>query len=210
VLLGFDGVVLDNRPTRRRNLPPERITRVAGVPCVDALQALIDLASVVDDLVWEQALETALRKRLTTIDHIEQAVRIRTPGAARIRRVLAVRPPDAPPTESMLETLMVQLMRAVPGIGPPTRQLEVFDRHGQFVARVDLSWPGDGVFFELDGQHHTGQPVYDASRETAVVATTGWLCGRFTWYEVVRTPRTTARRAYGVFEQARRRPLPAA
>ena len=121
--------------------------------------------------------------------------------------MLAVRPPGAPATESLLETLMVQLARTVPGLPPPTRQLEVYDSHGNFVARVDLAWPELGLFIELDGQQHKGQPVYDARRETAVVAATGWLCGRFTWHEVVRIPVTTARRLADVVDQARRRPV---
>jgi very-short-patch-repair endonuclease len=87
---------------------------------------------------------------------------------------------------------MVQLASGVPGLGEPTRQLEVLD-DGLFVARLDLSWPTIGLFIELDGQQHLGQPLYDARRETAVVAVTGWLPGRFTWYEVTRIPRSTTR-----------------
>jgi very-short-patch-repair endonuclease len=117
-----------------------------------------------------------------------------------------MRPPGAPATESLLETLMVQLARRA-GVPDPNRQVYVYDSHGNFVARVDLAWPDLGLFVELDGQHHEGQPVYDATRETAVVATTGWLCGRFTWKEVVDLPTTTARRLAGLVEQARRRPL---
>lgn len=45
---------------------------------------------------------------------------------------------------------------------------------------------------------------------TAVVAATGWLCGRFSWYQVVHIPRATVRQLAEVAEQARRRPLPAA
>jgi very-short-patch-repair endonuclease len=90
---------------------------------------------------------------------------------------------------------------------PPVRQFVVYDEHGEFVAQVDLCWPELGLFIELDGQQHTGQPVYDARRETAVVAATGWLVGRFTWYEVVHVPRATARRLAALVEQARRRPL---
>jgi very-short-patch-repair endonuclease len=82
--------------------------------------------------------------------------------------------------------------------------------HGTFIARVDLSWPVFGAFLELDGQGHARQPVYDAARQTAVTAATGWLCGRFTWYEVVHTPVVTARRLADLMDQARRRPLPAA
>ncbi len=210
VLLGFDGVELDERPTRRRSLPPERIVVAGGVPCVDATQAMLDLAGVVDDLVWEQALESALRRRLTSIAAITRAMAPRSAGNERIRRVLEFRPPGAPPTESLLETLMVQLVRTVPGLGPPTRQLVVRSASGTFIARVDLAWPELGLFHELDGQGHKGQPVYDAVRETAVVAATGWLCGRFTWYQVVHIPRVTARQLDDLAGQARRRPLPAA
>jgi very-short-patch-repair endonuclease len=105
------------------------------------------------------------------------------------------------------ETLMVQLARTVEGLPPPVRQHVVVDEHGEFVARVDLAWPELGLFIELDGQHHAGQPVYDARRETAIVAATGWLCGRFTWTEVVRFPNTTGRRLAALAQQARHRPV---
>ncbi|HEX8770539.1 MAG TPA: DUF559 domain-containing protein, partial [Acidimicrobiales bacterium] len=102
--------------------------------------------------------------------------------------VLSLRPPGTPPTESLLETLMVQLARLVPNLPEPVRQLDIYDEYGNHVARVDLAWPDLGLFTELDGQQHEGQPVYDANRETRVVAVTGWLCGRFTWHEVRRVP----------------------
>ena len=206
-LYELDAIQLDNRPLRRR--AQANIVVVRGVPCTDGLQTMIDLAAVVDDTVWEQALESALRKKLTTIDALVASLpalsATRTPGTKRIRRVLALRPPGAPPTESLLETLMVQLARQVPELGPPTRQLEIYDEHGIFVARLDLSWPELELFLELDGQQHKDQPVYDARRETAVIATTGWLPGRFTWHEVTRIPRQTVRRLAALATQARRR-----
>jgi hypothetical protein len=223
VLLGLDSVTLHGRvvtvpPTHsgrrpgvtRRVLRPEHVTTVRGIPCTDGLQTLVDLSAVLDDRRWEQALESALRKRLTSIAEVEAALdgmHRRQPGRSRMGRVLALRPALAPPTESLLETLMVQLARVVRSIGPPTRQLVVVDSHEGFVARVDLAWPELGLFIELDGEHHRDQPVYDASRETAVVAATGWLCGRFTWTEVVRHPEHTRRRLTQLVEQAKRRPL---
>jgi very-short-patch-repair endonuclease len=104
---------------------------------------------------------------------------------------------------------MVQLVREVDALPDPIRQQEVVDCHGAFVARVDLCWPDLGLFLELDGQHHESQPVYDARREIAVVAATGWLPGRFTWHEVVRLPNTTKRRLAALADQARRRSQPA-
>jgi len=204
VLLGLDNVELDDRPTRRDAFSAERSSIIGGVPCVDALQALIDLAPLVDDETWEQALESALRRRLVAV-HAFEDIPPRTRGLPRIQRVLAGRREGAPPTESLLETLALQLARTVPGLGEPVRQLVVTRDDGVFVARLDLSWPDPGMFLELDGQGHRSQPVYDARRETAVVATTGWLPARATWSEVVRIPRSTARRWGDVREQCRRR-----
>lgn len=208
------GAGLNNRRgVRRRDLAPERIITVRGLPCTDGLQTMVDLAAALDDLRWEQALESALRLNLTTVAAIDDALpalgRARTPGVRKMRGMLALRPAGAPPTESLLETLAVQLVRAI-GLPEPTRQLVVWDDHGVFVARVDLCWPELGLFLELDGQQHAGQPVYDANRETAVVATTGWLCGRFTWTEIVHHPVATGRRIAALIDQARRRPVRAA
>jgi hypothetical protein len=212
VLYGLDGVTgPDEHPLRRRVLPEHRIVVVEGIRCTDGLQTVVDLASDLDDVRWEQALESALRKRLTSVCDIEAALlgpgRARTPGVRRMRRVLAARPKAAPPTESLLETLMVQLVRGIEQLPDPARPHEVVDPYGSFVARVDLSWPELGLFLELAGQHHEAQPVYDPRRETAVVAATGWLPGRFTWRELVSVPMTTARRLVALAEQARRRPV---
>jgi hypothetical protein len=192
---------------RQRDLAAERVILVEGVRCTDGLQTLVDLASEVDDLVWEQALECALRRRLTTIDAVQRAAQGPQRGAARMRRVLAQRPTGSPPTESLLETLMVQLARTIPALPPPERQVEVRDPDGALRARVDLAWPELGLFVELDGQHHVGQPVRDARRETIVVALTGWLCGRFTWDDLRRRPSTTRGRLTALAGQARRRPV---
>ena len=137
-----------------------------------------------------RALESALRKRLTTVDDVGHAN----------ERVLDLRPEGAPPTESLLEALFVRLARTVAGLPDPVRQLKVGN------ARLDLAWPELGLFVELDGEHHKDQPVYDARRETAIVAETGWLCGRFTWTEVVRIPRSTARRLGDLSRRGAARP----
>jgi hypothetical protein len=213
VLLGLDSVNLrgpdvsvastcsGRRPgVRRRQLPEASVITVEGYRCTNGLQTLIDLAAELDDLRWEQALESALRKRLVTIAELEHC------RSRRIQRVLALRPPAAPATESLLETLMVQLARRA-GVPEPARQVYIYDSEGSLVARVDLAWPELGLFVELDGQHHEGQAVYDAVRETAVVTATAWRCGRFTWKEVHDLPVTTARRLARLVDQARRRPL---
>ncbi len=225
VLHQYDGVeVVDDTPKRRRTLPiDDTVVVVDGVRCTSPLQTIVDLAEFLEDLEWEQALESGLRRKRderTGRRHPPQFLfedlvallplmsKTRRHGAPRIRRVLELRGWDVPATDSLLETLMVQLIRTLlPDLPPPVRQYRVYDEHGQFVARVDLCWPEFGLFIELDGMHHPGQPVYDSSRETAVVAATGWLPGRFTWREVKYNQRHTARRLAKLVDQARRRPL---
>lgn len=196
VLLGLDSVMLDGMPTRRDKI--DAIV-VGGLPCADAHQTLIDLAANMDDDRWEQVVESALRKRLVTLAAFDDVTR-GVPGVRRIRRVLARRG-DVPPTESLLETLMVQLIRAVPTLPEPTRQHRVTRPDDTFVARVDLCWPALGIFIELDGQQHEDHPVHDAHRQTAVVVATGWRVARFTWREVVHTPRSTSRRLAALVER---------
>jgi very-short-patch-repair endonuclease len=187
---------------RRRDVPT---CEVCGVVVTTGTQTLIDLAAVVDDATWEQALESALRKNLTTIAEIEARLpelsATRTAGVTRIRRVLALRPPGAPPTESLLETLAVQLFRSA-GFPPPQRQVVVVTRGGTFVTRVDLAWPELGVFVELDGEHHAGQPVYDASRQNRVQAATGWLCARLTWTLITKHKKASIQEVRDLLDRA--------
>jgi very-short-patch-repair endonuclease len=206
VLLDLDSVVLDgSSPVRRRRLPPERVMIVGGIRCTDGLQTLVDLAPSLADDRWEQALESALRKQMMSAGAFDLVAlgKARTPGTVRMRRVLARRPREAPPTESLLETLMVQLARTVSGLPDPIRQHCVHNAHGDFVARVDLCWPELGLFVELDGEQHRDQPVYDAHRQTAVTAATGWRCGRFTWTDLTRLSNSTARRLAALAGQQR-------
>ena len=131
VLYGLDSVNLDGlwvtvpptgngrRPhVCRRALPADCVVRVCGLPCTHGQRTLADLAPSLSDAVWEQALESALRRRLVSIDAVKGN-----------RRVLERRPAGAPPTESLLETLMVQLIRTVAGLPEPDRGRPPAERH---------------------------------------------------------------------------------
>jgi hypothetical protein len=203
----------------RRDVPRRHLVVVGGLCATDGLQTLLDLAAVLDDVQWEWALEAALRRKpvkgkrrlppLTTMSAIEEA--LAAPGrkdrasVARVRRVLALRPPGAPATDSLLETLFIQLCRDV-GAPVPERQVPVTLPDGTTV-HADVAWPDLGLFIELDGQGHVGQPVHDSWRRGEIVAATGWLYATFTWTEVFRNPKPSGRRLLRILDQARRRPL---
>ena len=174
--------------TRRVKELPTDTVEVGQVRCLTAAVALRALASVLDDVHWEQALEYCLRKKRVTIDELAGWQH------ARVRRVVGLRGGLLlPPTESLLETLAVQLLRQDPSIPTPTRQLAIYDDNGNFVGRPDLCWPALGVFVELDGQRHKDQPVYDAVRQNRICIATGWLPVRITWDQVHDHARATLR-----------------
>lgn len=78
------------------------------------------------------------------------------------------------PTESPMETRVLQLLRRH-GLPAPERQF-VIERHGVFVARVDLAFPRWRIAIEYDSfEWHLGSAalVRDAARRNAVTAA-GW------------------------------------
>jgi hypothetical protein len=200
LLHGLDSVKLGPPYATRNQAIEGGIVR--GYRCANGLWTMLTLSATLDDIAWEQALESALRKHLVTVEQLLAALSIQRVGNKRIRRVLALRPSNAPPTESLLETLAVQLIRTETGLPEPARQVEVRNCYDEFVARVDLAWPDHGIFLELDGEGHNGQPIYDAIRQTRVVACTGWLVGRFTWTEIKRLQKQTLRRMRELHERS--------
>jgi very-short-patch-repair endonuclease len=185
----------------RRSVAAAQIVTTGPFRHTDPLMTLVDLAAVVDDLEWELALESALRLRVVELGHVEAGG---GRGVNRIRRVLARRPPDCPPTGSIRETQFIQLARTVE-VDPFVRQYRVY-RDGRCVAALDLCWPHLGLFIEIDGRWHD-QPAagpYDRHRQNEVVDLLGWRPLRFGTDDILVRPNYTARRLERSFQQALR------
>ena len=210
-LLGLDGITdpfpevsLPGSPRsirwamfhRSKDLQPFDVEEVRGLRCTNATRTLCDLGAVEDELAVERALESALRRGLTKVSRLrwraEQLARPGRSGPGVLLRVLDERPDDAEPTASELETRFLQCLRDA-GIPAPERQHAVRLRSGG-TARLDVAWPEERVFAELDGAAwHDGWEARrrDMRRQTAVVAL-GWRPLRFTWDDVVDDPDGTA------------------
>jgi very-short-patch-repair endonuclease len=105
--------------------------------------------------------------------------------------VLNRRPPGAPPTESDLETCLLQLSRRA-GVREPERQWEL--RANGRIYRLDFAWPDSHFAIEGDGADtHTGRHalVQDLRRQNQIVM--GWLILRFTWEDIYLYPDVTCR-----------------
>jgi hypothetical protein len=218
---GFDGVklgriemtVLPNgshvRPgSRRLSLDPSQVVSLGPFRMTDALTTLLDLAATLDDVHWEWALEFGFRNKLFTPGEVELGVanrsRQRRPGAVRVRRVLSRRPPNARPMGSQLETEFLQLIRPVREIPEPERQYPVV-RLGEIVARLDFAYPAVHAYTEVHGGQHRESLRYDATRETMVAATLGWLESEVTAADIRNTSRHTVSRMIEFIAAASRR-----
>jgi len=192
-LLDLDGIdrhVVELYTPTGRPHPPWRIHR--GQPSTvvmtkrlrhtGALQTLCDLTRVLDADHVERAIESALRQRFVSEPELR--------AQAALKRVMARRPPGAAPTESELETRMVQWLRRV-DVPEPVRQYPL----GQ--ARLDFAFPDVGLAIECDGRAAHATPValvHDRHRQNGIVGRGNWTVLHYTWADVVDHPLDTARK----------------
>lgn len=101
---------------RSGDLVDLNVVEVDGIRCTDPTRTLVDLGAVVPRAVVERALESALRHRLTTVERLHwrrsALARRGRAGPAVLKEVLDRRRSGVPPTESNLETLFLQCLRA--------------------------------------------------------------------------------------------------
>ncbi len=117
-------------------------TVVDGIPCTNIARTLCDLGAVVSQNRVEGALDDALRRVSErwireTLDRVD---RPGPSGKATLRRILALPDRAGALPANMFERL-VDRVCASGGLPPPVRQLQVHERGGCRVARLDLAWP---------------------------------------------------------------------
>lgn len=112
-------------------------------------------------------------------------------GSGVLRGLIEEHLPE--PTASVLEKEMLRLHRAH-GLPEPEVEYVIRDEDGRFVGRVDFAHPDARIVIEVDGFATHGNPeafVDDRVRDRRLHAL-GWTVLRFTWMEVVHTPREVA------------------
>jgi len=156
------------------------IGEVDGIPVLRAELVVLQLAvrRPVPTYV-EAVIQAARRKRFITYEstretfdrHARRGVR----GVQVMRAVLDDWDPHSQPTESEMETWLMQTLSGG-GWPRPIPQYEILDRNGLFVARVDAALPDHKIAIEYDSmQEHSDefQLTVDARRRNRIVAA-GW------------------------------------
>jgi hypothetical protein len=152
---------------------------IDGIPVTTPERTLLDLGAVCHESIVEMALDAAEKRELVTLASVRAAVtrlgRSGRNGVGTLRRLLDDKSPGRKPTESEMETLMLQIIRRN-GLPEPVTQFEI-RRAGRFVARVDAAYPHWHIAIEYDSyKHHAGRKAIDrdAGRRNKIAAA-GWL-----------------------------------
>lgn len=149
------------RVHRRSDLGPEHRCEVTGIPVMDPISTLVDLASYVPEWQVERAINEADRLDLVDPETLRGTVVALPPrpGMACMRRLLGL---DAM-TDSGLERRFLTIVRAA-NLPRPETQVWVSGY------RVDFYWPNLGLVVETDGwrYHRTpGEQATDHRRDQA-------------------------------------------
>jgi very-short-patch-repair endonuclease len=141
------GIVL-----RADALARDDVTTVRGIPTTTPARTAFDLGrrgELATAVVRLDALMRATDLKSSAVDALVQRHR-GARGVVQLRRALELADAGA---ESPQET-RVRLRLVSAGLPTLHTQVEVYDRHGSFVARLDIGWPRWRVAVEYDGAQH--------------------------------------------------------
>jgi very-short-patch-repair endonuclease len=174
-----------------RSRRPVAAAVVEGIAVTGVERTLVDAAACLPPVVVEKAMESAVRRNLTTAakieryldDHAGRGVR----GTRVLRELMAERPPGRA-AGSGAEVELVRLLRDH-GLPAPVRQYEIA-LPGGAVAVVDLAWPELRKVVEVDGlDAHAGAEAldHDDDRQNRLLEA-GYELRRYTGRAVRRRP----------------------
>ncbi len=181
---------------RSRDLEPDDVTEVNGIPTTTPERTICDLGLIFPETEVRRILHHAIATELVLPRDLWM-MRQRTSkqgrnGTGVLERVLNALPEDAGVAESGLEVLFLEICERF-GVPRPVPQLPVRVAGRNF--RVDFAWPSARVFVEVDGFafHSTpDQLAHDSTRQNLLVAQ-GWTPLRFTNKDLTEQPAATAR-----------------
>jgi very-short-patch-repair endonuclease len=165
---------------RVRDLYPDEVTVLEGIPITTPARTLLDLAEVMTSREVEQALATAYRKGLVTREEMLQMVERhpRHRGAPLLRQLLDA---DGAPafTRSKAEEKLLDILRSA-RLPMPELNVKVLGHE------VDFLWREARVVAEVDGyEFHSSRDSFAADRRRdAELTALGYRVLRFTWADV--------------------------
>lgn len=176
---------------RSRDLVPDHVVVVDGIPTTSPVRTLVDLGQVASWWTVGDVLDRMLRRKLVTPSAVRAGVVLHSRrgrrGVGPLRRALAERDLDREVTESALEDAFAALLERA-GLPLPVPQ-HIVHIGGQR-RRIDFAYPDLRLAIELDGyEFHAAPGAFEADRiRSNELTLLGWRTVRFTWHQVVHQP----------------------
>jgi very-short-patch-repair endonuclease len=172
------------------NVLPADATILDAIPVTTPSRTLFDIASVMPQEIVEEALDDAMRRKLTSIRRLHWYIDARRgkSGIRVIRTLLEMRGNTSTAPESVLETRVLRALRAA-GLPKPALQYPIHDDH-RLVAVVDFAFPAIRLAIEADGYRwHSGRLrwEHDLGRRNALTSL-GWRVMHVTWKDLETRP----------------------
>ena len=171
----------------RSQIAAADVAMCSGVPTTSAVRIAFDLARRLPRRSAITALDAITHKHLATVEQVRHYA-VAHPaqlGCSQVASVLAdVEPNAESPMESHTRVLLVD-----GGLPRPEAQVEVYDRLGEFIARLDLAYRRLKIGLEYEGDRHRTKDVFrrDIARGNAL-RDAGWIIVRVTADDVYKTP----------------------
>lgn len=177
---------LDHRVHQTTQWDRIDLVRRRNIPCTGIDRTLMDLAAKISLRRTELAVESALRKELTTWPALRRCLirgaRRGRDGCGRLRAFLELRYGDDELPLSEWSRLVANILQDG---GLPAAALEhpVYDRAGALVTVLDLAWPQQRVALELDSvRWHLNRSSFEHDRRKRNRARLlGWTIHEATW-----------------------------
>ncbi len=166
--------------------------RWEGVSVTSPLRTLFDLAAKLPKIELENALDTALRNRLTAVPSLQKRLlhmdRRGVAGIENLAQLLRARSDGRHRSKSVLERKALNVLRAA-GLAIPESQWRVEMAKGgpRF---LDLAYPAHRVAIELDSwQWHAQRSDWSADHtRNSTLTAMGWRILHITWDDLVYRP----------------------
>jgi hypothetical protein len=151
-----------------KRLDPRDVATVDGIPVTGPDLSLVHYGASRGPFALEKAYERATHAGLVTWDSCDELLRRYArsgrPGVTLLRAVLAKKDPEAAPTESDMETEVLQLCERF-GLPTPVTQFLLYDECDQLVGRLDAAWPDARVGVEYQSlRYHSLESKKAADR----------------------------------------------
>lgn len=177
---------------QKTDLTPIQISQVDGLPTTTPARTLIDLAADLGPKRLGRLVDNAVASQLVSYQSLsslfELLARRGKPGVRVMRTVLTDRGSSAQPPESVLESLLLELIQDA-GLPEPARQFQapwLTPTRG----RVDLAYENHRLVIEADSRRwHMMADAFLEDRERDNLAQlAGWRVLRFTFWDIQERP----------------------